>query len=129
MIDTLSISNILWSILKAYCIESKSENGREIVMKWRLKNKTYSRKLNREKTRNIFLKLKRNYINNCEFSTKLSEIFLLTDEFYINWDSTKDVNSIYFKCKDYEDNYDGNIDIPACHKIVWQNLKELCTPE
>lgn len=110
-------------------LSQKCDSGKDIpdkfTMRWTLAGKEQVKILDREQVKKEFQTiLERNPENN-EISKRIVHIMPMLKEAYINWDSTAENNSLFYKTLDDYDNCKG-IEIIKHHKKVWTKLKELC---
>lgn len=97
----------------------------KFTMRWTLEGKEQVKILDREQVKKEFqIILDRNPENN-GISKRIVHIMPMLKEAYINWDSTAENNSLFYKTLDDYDNCKG-IEIIKHHKKVWTKLKELC---
>ena len=110
-------------------LSQKCDSGKDIpdkfTMRWTVAGKEQVKILDREQVKKEFQTiLERNPENN-EISKRIVHIMPMLKEAYINWDSTAENNSLFYKTLDDYDNCKG-IEIIKHHKKVWTKLKELC---
>ena len=95
---------------------------RDIILRWKRNDEFYEKVLDRRNVQAVFESLILNHPENCTVSTRIVKNIPDSEEMLINWDDTKDVNSLYLKINGA---YIG-IPIIAHHKIVWGVLRKWC---
>ena len=101
--------------------DNKMEN--EIIMKWRRNGKISEKKIEREKLMATFEGLIKGFSPNNMVSKRLAEIIPEATEMYIDWDSSAEINTLYFVTA----NGTGGIPIINSHSVVWAVLDGYCT--
>lgn len=95
---------------------------KEIILKWKKDEKVFQKRVRRKKLMAIFEGLIKGFSPNNTVSKQLSEIIPVADEIKINWDSTQEINQLYYK----ENDKVGSIPIIHTHSVVWSVLAKLC---
>lgn len=94
-----------------------------IVLKWKKQNKYFRKEMKREEVMATFEGLVKGFSNNNEVSKKLTEIILNTSQIKINWDSTAEINQIYYMINGEE----KGLPIINAHCIVWAVWNGYCS--
>ena len=100
--------------------DNKMEN--EIIMKWRRNGKISEKKIERKKFMATFEGLIKGFSPNNMVSKQLAEIIPVAKEIKINWDSTAEINRLYYMLEDKV----GSIPIINAHSVVWAVLDAYC---
>ena len=72
----------------------------EIIMKWRRNGKISEKKIERKKFMATFEGLIKGFSPNNMVSKQLAEIIPVAKEIKINWDSTAEINRLYYMLED-----------------------------
>ena len=94
----------------------------EIIMKWRRNGKISEKKIERKKFMATFEGLIKGFSPNNMVSKQLAEIIPVAKEIKINWDSTAEINRLYYMLEDKV----GSIPIINAHRVVWAVLDAYC---
>lgn len=94
-----------------------------IVLTWTEKGTKHFKSMKKSGMLATFQGLAVGFSDNNEISLKMVEIIPEAEELYINWDSTADVNQLYYTLKDGRK---SSIPIIYHHKIVWAILRAYC---
>lgn len=95
----------------------------KIILKWKIKNKYFKKEIKREEILEKFNGYIKEYTTNNSVSKKLAEIIPKATQFKINWDSTTEVNQVYYVIN----NKEAGFPIINLHCIVWGTWKDYCS--
>ena len=94
----------------------------EIILKWRKDGKIFRKEIKRKKFMATFEGLIKGFSPNNMVSKQLAEIIPVAKEIKINWDSTAEINRLYYILEDKV----GSIPIINAHSVVWAVLDAYC---
>ena len=94
----------------------------EIILKWRKDGKIFRKEIKRKKFMATFEGLIKGFSPNNMVSKQLAEIIPSAKEIKINWDSTAEINRLYYMLEDKV----GSIPIINAHSVVWAVLDAYC---
>lgn len=94
----------------------------DIILKWKRKNKYFKKEMKREEVMATFEGLIKGFSNNNEVSKKLAEIIPSSTEMKVNWDSTLEINQLYYVI----DKKEKGLPIINAHSIVWAVWNGYC---
>ena len=94
----------------------------EIILKCRKDGKFFRKEIKREMLMATFEGLIKGFSPNNMVSKQLAEIIPSVKELRINWDSTAEINQLYYISK----NKIGGIPIIHTHSVVWAVLDGYC---
>ena len=98
-----------------------NETG-ELVLKWKRNGNYFSKTMKREEIMATFEGLIKGFTNNNVVSKKLAEIIPEASEIKINWDSTAEVNQLYYLLEGEQ----YGLPIINSHNIVWSVWNGYC---
>lgn len=114
---------IIISLFNGFCMEN-SNIPSTFNMEWMVNGREESKKIDRDDVKKVFQQLVFKYADNNGISKKIVSIVPYVEKFVINWDSTGEINSLYYTTLDSDE--DKGIPISATHKEVWKRLKMIC---
>ena len=95
----------------------------EFILKWKMQNHYFRKQMKSEEVMAKFEGYIKEYSPNNSVSKKLAEIIPMTTQIKINWDSTSEVNQVYYVIN----NKESGIPIINLHSIVWNTWKDYCS--